>query len=88
VDLTGEGFLTRLGLHMQNLVQRSREGAIARNPLTKSLKSAYPMIFEIAVALVGEIGHQLDLNVGDDEIAYVTMHVGGELERGRTREAA
>ncbi|MGO1319514.1 MAG: BglG family transcription antiterminator [Galactobacter sp.] len=92
VDLTAEEFLTRLSLHMQNLVQRSKEGAITRNPLTKSLKSTYPMIFEIAVALVGEIGRRLetrslDLNVGDDEIAYVTMHVGGELERGRTREA-
>jgi lichenan operon transcriptional antiterminator len=87
VDLTGQEFLTRLSLHMQNLVQRSREGAIARNPLTKSLKSTYPMIFEIAVALVGDIGGRLGLSVGDDEIAYVTMHVGGELERGRTQEA-
>lgn len=86
VDLSGQEFLTRLSLHVHHLVQRAGEGAITRNPLTRSLKATYPMIFEIAVALVGEIGERLGLAVDDDEIAYVSMHIGGELERGRARE--
>ena len=44
-----EDFILRLALHVQNLQHRAREQAWSRNPLTKSLKSTYPMIFEVAV---------------------------------------
>ena len=39
---------------VQNLLHRSRVGAWSRNPLTRSIKSSYPMIFEIAVFLAAQ----------------------------------
>lgn len=86
VDIVHAAFLRRLSLHVQNLVHRAREGAWSRNPLTKSLKSTYPMVFQVAVSIASEVGDALGLSIGDDEIAYIAMHVGGQLERNHRSE--
>ncbi|WP_150460951.1 BglG family transcription antiterminator [Nesterenkonia ebinurensis] len=86
VDIVHADFLRRLSLHVQNLVHRAKEQAWSRNPLTRSLKSTYPMVFQVAVSISSEVGEQLGLSIGDDEIAYIAMHVGGRLERSRRSE--
>lgn len=86
VDLADDAFILRLALHVQNLLRRAQEESHARNPLTRSLKAAYPMIFEVAVSVVSELRERLGLRVDDDEIAYVAMHIGGRLERSRRAE--
>ncbi|NII70327.1 PTS sugar transporter subunit IIA [Microbacterium ulmi] len=83
VDLVHEDFILRLALHVQNLVQRARAQAWSRNPLTRSLKSTYPMIFEVAVFIASGLQERLGIPILDDEIAYIAMHVGGRLERSR-----
>jgi lichenan operon transcriptional antiterminator len=83
VDIVHEDFVLRLALHVQNLRQRAREQAWSRNPLTRSLKSTYPMIFEVAVFIANGLHERLDIPLLDDEIAYIAMHVGGRLERSR-----
>jgi lichenan operon transcriptional antiterminator len=83
VDIAHEDFMLRLALHVQNLLHRSREQAWSRNPLTRSLKSTYPMIFEVAVFIANGLRERLGIPLLDDEIAYIAMHVGGRLERSR-----
>ncbi len=83
VDIDHEDFVLRLGLHVQNLRMRAREQAWSRNPLTRSLKTTYPMIFEVAVYLSEGLRGLLGISLLDDEIAYIAMHVGGRLERSR-----
>ncbi|MET0303434.1 MAG: PTS sugar transporter subunit IIA, partial [Microbacteriaceae bacterium] len=83
VDIDHEDFVLRLALHVQNLLHRSREQAWSRNPLTRSLKSTYPMIFEVAVFIASGLQERLGIPLLDDEIAYIAMHVGGRLERSR-----
>jgi lichenan operon transcriptional antiterminator len=68
---------------VQNLLHRAREQAWSRNPLTRSLKSTYPMIFEVAVFIASRLQQRLGIPLPDDEIAYIAMHVGGRLERSR-----
>ncbi|WP_198519505.1 BglG family transcription antiterminator [Microbacterium sp. BR1] len=87
VDLDHEDFVLRLALHVQNLRHRSRVGAWSRNPLTRSIKSSYPMIFEVAVFLALQLQERLALELHDDELAYIAMHVGGRLERSRRADA-
>ncbi|MCR2785181.1 MULTISPECIES: PTS sugar transporter subunit IIA [unclassified Microbacterium] len=83
VDIAHEDFVLRLALHVQNLMHRAREQAWSRNPLTRSLKSTYPMIFEVAVFIASGLADRLGIPLMDDEIAYIAMHVGGRLERSR-----
>ncbi len=84
IDLDDEDFVLRLAQHVANLRERAQEGAWSRNPLTRSLKTAYPMIFEVAVFVADGLRGLLGLPILDDEIAYLAMHVGGHLERHRS----
>lgn len=86
VDLVDEAFILRLALHVQNLMRRADEKAWTRNPLTRSLKSSYPMIFEVAVSIASGLHDSLGAPIQDDEIAYIAMHIGGRLERSRKAE--
>lgn len=86
VDIAHDDFIERLALHVQNLVHRAREQAWSRNPLTRTLKTAYPMIFDVAVSIASELSAALGVPIHDDEIAYIAMHVGGRLERSRRAE--
>lgn len=83
VDIVAPEFVQRLALHVQNLCLRAREQAWSRNPLTRSLKSTYPMIFDVAVYIASRLQERLGIPLLDDEIAYIAMHVGGQLERRR-----
>lgn len=87
VDLVDDAFILRLTLHVQNLQRRAQEQAWTRNPLTRSLKSSYPMIFEVAVSIANGLHERLGVPLQEDEIAYIAMHVGGRLERSRTADA-
>lgn len=87
VDLGHDDFVLRLALHVQNLLHRARVGAWSRNPLTRSIKSSYPMIFEVAVFIAVQLRESLGLDLQDDELAYIAMHVGGRLERSRRADA-
>ncbi|MRH28945.1 PRD domain-containing protein [Microbacterium sp. SYP-A9085] len=86
VDLVHEDFIRRLAMHVQNLRRRAAEQAWSRNPLARSLKSTYPMIFDIAVSIASGLGERLGMSLPDDEIAYIALHVGGRLERSRRAE--
>jgi lichenan operon transcriptional antiterminator len=83
IDLSGEDFTWRLILHVQNLVERVPGSAWSRNPLTRTLKASYPMIFEVAVYIATRLQESLGIPLVDEEIAYIAMHVGARLERNR-----
>ncbi|MGV8910081.1 MAG: BglG family transcription antiterminator [Propionicimonas sp.] len=84
IDLSGEDFTWRLVLHVQNLSERVVGSAWSRNPLTRTLKASYPMIFEVAVYIANRLQERLGIPLVDEEIAYIAIHVGARLERNRT----
>lgn len=88
VDLRDEDFIVRLTLHVQNLVARAHENAYSRNPLTRSIKSSYPMTYELAVYIASRLQAAEGIAVNDDEIAYIAMHVGAYLEQQSRRRDA
>lgn len=86
VDFHDEAFITRLAIHLGNLVARARENAHTRNPLTRSIKSSYPLIFDIAVFIASIVQRERGITVDDDEISYIALHLGSHLERVSRRE--
>lgn len=83
VDFSDEDFSARLALHLHNLVNRARDNAFSRNPLTQSMKASYPMIYELAVFVASELQQVEHIDVNEDEIAYIAMHLGSQLEQQR-----
>ena len=72
---------------MQNLLERVPDSAWSRNPLTRTLKASYPMIFEVALYIATRLRERLGTPLVDEEIAYIAMHVGARLERNRTDDS-
>lgn len=87
IDLADDDFVLRLALHVQNLMRRADAQAWSRNPLTRTMKSSFPMVFEVALSIAHGLHALLGAPVDDDEIAYLAMHVGGRLERSRVAES-
>lgn len=85
VELDDDDFIVRLGLHVRNLVARAHENSFSRNPMTRSIKSSFPMIYELAVFIASQIQRREGIVVNDDEIAYIALHVGSYLERQNLR---
>ncbi|MDO9398486.1 MAG: PRD domain-containing protein [Herbiconiux sp.] len=86
VDLDDEDFIVRLSLHIRNLVARAQENTFSRNPMTRSIKGSFPMIYELAVFLASQIQRHHGIVVNEDEIAYIALHVGSHLERQNLRQ--
>ena len=86
VDLDDEQFITRLAMHVNNLIARAQDKSYSRNPLTRSIKTSYPMIYELAVFIASEIQRDQSIVINDDEISYIALHVGSYLERQSRRE--
>lgn len=85
VDLDDAAFLARLGAHVGNLLVRAREGVANPNPLARTIKSSYPLTYELAVFMASEIQREFAITIGDDEIAYIALHIGSHLERRNVR---
>lgn len=79
IDLDDDLFITRLAVHVQNLIRRARGHALSRNPFARSLKTSQPMTYELAVYIASLIQERAGIVVVDDEIAYIAMHVGAHL---------
>ncbi|MGO2660115.1 BglG family transcription antiterminator [Mycetocola reblochoni] len=87
LDLADPGFLRRLTAHVANLVERSADASPGRNPLAATMKTSYPMIYDVAVRLSGAIADATGITVGDDEIAYIALHLGAQLNRSLGADA-
>ena len=85
VDLANEDFIARLTLHVRNLIDRAQMKSYSRNPLTRSIKTSYPMIYELAVYIASELQREEHIVITDDEIAYIAMHVGAHIEQQARR---
>ena len=86
LELDDENFLSRLALHVRNLVARAQDQSFSRNPLTSSIKAGYPLLYELAVHIARQLQRVHDVTVNDDEIAYIAMHVGAQVEQRRKSE--
>ncbi len=81
IELRNDDLIDRLALHIGHLVTRARYDSPSRNPLQKSIKSSYPLVWDIAVFIASTIQRERDIVIGEDEISYIALHIGSHLER-------
>jgi lichenan operon transcriptional antiterminator len=86
VDLNDEAFMVRFALHVGNLIERANDNSYSRNPLVRSLKTSYPMVYDVAVFIASQIQRAKSITINDDEISYIALHLGSYLERQSRRE--
>jgi len=81
IELRNDDLIDRLALHIGHLVTRARFDSPSRNPLQKSIKSSYPLVWDIAVFIASTIQREREIVIGEDEISYIALHIGSHLER-------
>lgn len=74
-------FIQALTLHIRPAMNRLRYKMNIRNPLLNDIKKKYPAAFEGAIIASKCIENYLQMEVVEDEIAYIALHIGVALER-------
>lgn len=80
VELQNEEFFNKLAIHLQSLYYRSHYETFTRNSSLLDLKTAYPLIYDLAVYISSLIQERLDIWFNDDEISFIALHIGSFLE--------
>lgn len=73
-----------LSLHLRPIADRLRYGAALRNPLLDEIKSVYPEIFWAALRCSEVLARAWGLDVPEEEVGYLAMHLGAAIERRRS----
>jgi lichenan operon transcriptional antiterminator len=79
IDTDNGKFMSRLILHVNNLLLRLKRGYTRKNPLTEHIRASCPMLFECAVALSGVITEKTGFTLSEHETAYIALHIGSLL---------
>lgn len=76
-----ENFMVGFTLHVNALHERVKQRGVIRNPLLGDLKRRYPFVFEIAVFMADCFKKRTGIMIVEDEIGFITLHLGAALER-------
>lgn len=79
IDFNNNNFKSYLFIHVQNLYNRFMKDKYARNLSVLNIKIKYPIIFDIAVYLSSILSNDLNIKINDDEIAFISLHIGSYL---------
>lgn len=81
IEITNKESKMFFCIHIKNLLVRSKTQNFSRNPLTSSVKSNAPLIYDAAVNLSRIITNNTGVVLIDDEIAYIAFHIGSLMEK-------
>lgn len=81
VSLQTNSFLIPFAIHMKGLLFRLKNSTMARNPMAISMKEHCPFIYDMAVFISQQIQRYANDLICEDEIAYIALHLGAEIER-------
>lgn len=70
-------FVHGLITHLRPLISRLQEGVFVANPIKEQIKEDYPLLF---LSLKYYFNQQAGLNVNDDEIGFLTLHFGVNID--------
>ncbi|EPX32160.1 BglG family transcription antiterminator, partial [Streptococcus agalactiae] len=75
--------LRQLLTHCKALLYRKRYGIFSVNPLTEHIKDKYEELFAITSSSVKLLEKAWQIKLTDDDVAYLTIHLGGELRNSQ-----
>lgn len=71
----------QLVLHMFNAYQRAVYHVSYPNPLAAQIKSEYAPVYDMAVYIAHRFSTAMDIEVGENEIAFIAFHIGAYFEK-------
>ncbi|MCJ0047186.1 PTS sugar transporter subunit IIA [Clostridioides difficile] len=86
IDLSDEEFVVKFTLHVKNLISRAKNNQVLRNQIPQKLKDSYPLIYDISVYICNQIQTLESVDIDEDEISYISLHVGSFFDRQKLLE--
>lgn len=83
LNLNSQDFLIRFALHLKNMLIRLENQIDLKNPQLHSIKNSYPFIYDVSVFIADIIHREKGFLLSEDEIAYITLHIGILIEEQR-----
>lgn len=71
----------QLVLHMFNAYQRAVYHVSYPNPLAAQIKSEYAPVYDMAVYIAHRFSTAMDIEAGENEIAFIAFHIGAYFEK-------
>ncbi|MFM9280670.1 BglG family transcription antiterminator [Paenibacillus jiagnxiensis] len=68
-------------LHLKPVINRFKYGMNLRNPMLDEIKANYPLAFEAGVLAGETIRQRLGMEIEENEIGYLAIHIGAAIER-------
>lgn len=87
INLENEVFYVPFCMHVKKLLYRIKENSQINNPMTESIKTAYPLLYDMAVYVSALFSSRLNVELNEDETSFLAIHFGGEIERQKTSES-
>lgn len=78
--------LYNLAMHLQPAVDRSRFGIVLTNPLLGRIQEEYKELFHVARKAAEQLKQDMQVELSDDEIGYLTIHLGAAVERRKLQQ--
>lgn len=76
INLNVNTFKIGFSLHLHNLLIRLNNQTRVHNPLLQEIKITEPFIYDIAIFVSSIIVKETGLEIDDDEISYIALHIG------------
>lgn len=73
--------LKSLTLHLGSAIKRLQLNLSIHNPYTEKIKLSFPRAFDSAISLTSTIEEAYNIQLNDDEIAYIALHFEAFFER-------
>ncbi|MEC6747230.1 BglG family transcription antiterminator [Marinilactibacillus sp. XAAS-LB27] len=70
-----------LALHLKPAINRYKYNMNIRNPMLEDIKSHYPLAFEAGITAATVINQTLSVEIDENEVAYIALHLGAAIER-------
>lgn len=80
ITFENKDFKNRIYIHIDNLYKRAKQKNFSRNLSFEKIKTKYPILFDIAVFLASSLEQKLRIEINDDEIAFLALHIGAFLK--------
>jgi len=76
-----------LAVHLHSVINRLKYGFPITNPLLSNIKKMYPYMFNMVILTLEEIKQMYQINIPEDEAAYLVLHFQASIERMESKKA-
>ncbi|MGJ7910818.1 BglG family transcription antiterminator [Neobacillus sp. LXY-1] len=89
IDFTQDAdLLLGLNIHVQSTINRLKQKFTVSNPILDQIKRMYPYLFDTIISEIVHLNTELNLQIPEEESAYLTLHFQASLERMQKKDGS